>query len=120
MGISKEQLLDTVRKLKTYIDSKSSTNNLTNELKTQYDNAANKAHIHANKNILDQLSQTTEGKLLYNGKEISSSIIIDSTLDATSENPVQNKAIKKYIDDTLSTFSGDISGIIDRVNRAVV
>ena len=47
------------------------TNDLTNTLKTNYDNAVNKAHEHTNKSVLDKLTDDA-GKLLYNGKEISS------------------------------------------------
>lgn len=120
MGISKQQLMDTVQKLKAYIDRHSSTHNLTNELKTQYDNAANKAHTHANIATLSRLSQTAEGELLYNGTPVKTSITIDNELNDSSENPVQNKVIKKYIDDNLSENFADISGIIDCINRVVI
>lgn len=120
MGISKEQLFNAVNKLKAYVDKKSSTNNLTNDLKSQYDNAAAKAHTHANKDTLDKLSSTSDGELLYDGTAVRINITIDNMLDDTSENPVQNKAIKKYIDDNLSEGFGDISEIIDKINRVVI
>lgn len=95
-------------------------NLLTNELKTQYDNAASKAHTHANIETLTLLSETEEGELLYNGTPVKTSITIDHELNDSSENPVQNKVIKKYIDDNLGENFGDIAGIIDSINRVVI
>lgn len=42
------------------------TNDLTNELKTQYDEAYELKHTHSNKDVLDKLSDT-DGALIYNG-----------------------------------------------------
>lgn len=95
-------------------------NLLTNELKTQYDNAASKTHTHANIETLTHLSETEEGELLYNGTPVKTSITIDHELNDSSENPVQNKVIKKYIDDNLGENFGDIAGIIDSINRVVI
>lgn len=39
--------------------------------------------------------------------------IVDAALDAASENPVQNKAVKAALDSKLSTRGGDISGYLD-------
>lgn len=39
--------------------------------------------------------------------------IVDAALDAASENPVQNKAVKKALDGKLSTLGGEISGNLD-------
>lgn len=38
---------------------------------------------------------------------------VDVALDAASENPVQNKAVKKALDGKLSTLGGEISGHLD-------
>ncbi len=38
---------------------------------------------------------------------------VDVALDAASENPVQNKAVKKALDGKLSTLGGEISGNLD-------
>lgn len=38
---------------------------------------------------------------------------VDAALDAASENPVQNKAVKAALDDKLSTQGGEISGHLD-------
>ena len=48
-----------------------STNDLTNELKTKYDDAVTKSHEHKNKDIVDKLSEGINGNLLYNGRDIS-------------------------------------------------
>ena len=38
---------------------------------------------------------------------------VDAALDATSKNPVQNKAVKAALDSKLSTLGGEISGNLD-------
>lgn len=50
------------------------TNDLTDELKAAYDDAVLKKHEHSNKSIIDKFSENSDGKILYNGKEIESSI----------------------------------------------
>lgn len=40
-------------------------------------------------------------------------ITVDAALDAASENPVQNKAVKTALDSKLSTLGGEISGNLD-------
>ena len=39
--------------------------------------------------------------------------VVDAALDAASENPVQNKAVKAALDSKLSTRGGEISGYLD-------
>ena len=39
--------------------------------------------------------------------------VVDAALDAASENPVQNKAVKAALDGKLSTLGGEISGHLD-------
>ena len=46
------------------------TNDLTNELKTQYDGAVEKEHDHSNKDVLDKFSEADNGDIQYNGKKI--------------------------------------------------
>ena len=48
------------------------SNDLTNELKTKYDSAADNSHTHTNKDTIDKLSTSDTGKLLFDGKEIGS------------------------------------------------
>lgn len=50
------------------------TNDLTDELKAAYDDAVLKKHEHSNKSIIDKFSENSDGKILYNGKEIESSV----------------------------------------------
>ena len=65
--------------LKAALDAKANTsdiptvsNDLTNELKTKYDSAADNSHTHTNKDTIDKLSTSEAGKLLFDGKEIES------------------------------------------------
>ena len=48
------------------------SNDLTDELKTKYDGAADNSHTHTNKDTIDKLSTSDAGKLLFDGKEIGS------------------------------------------------
>ena len=64
---------------KADLDNKANTsdiptvsNDLTNELKTKYDSAADNSHTHTNKDTIDKLSTSEAGKLLFDGKEIES------------------------------------------------
>ena len=43
--------------------------------------------------VVDKLSESSDGKLLYDGNPISGAVTIDSEISETSENPVQNKVI---------------------------
>ena len=59
---------------------------------------------------------TDDGKLYIGDKEVSGSdIIIDDTLSDTSTNPVQNKAIKAYVDTSLQSEIGDIETVLSSV-----
>lgn len=49
------------------------TNDLTDELKEEYDDAVLKKHTHLNPSVLDKFSEDANGKPLYNGKAIQSS-----------------------------------------------
>lgn len=65
----------------------------------------------SNKATLDKLSTATNGDLLYNGNPVGSgsSVTVDAALSATSENPVQNKAIYS----ALQNISGGTPAIVD-------
>lgn len=53
-------------------------------------------------------------KSKLNGIEIGANkTVVDAALDAASENPVQNKAVKTALDGKLSTLGGEISGNLD-------
>lgn len=45
---------------------------------------------------------------------------VDSEMSSISDHPVQNKVIKKYIDDHLSANFGEIISVIDSINRTVI
>lgn len=46
------------------------TNDLTDSLKTDYDSAVASKHTHNNKTTIDKLSETSDGTLLFDGKQI--------------------------------------------------
>lgn len=50
------------------------TNDLTDDLKSSYDNAVSKTHSHENQSIIDKFSEDPFGELLYDGKELQGSI----------------------------------------------
>lgn len=54
-------------------------------------------------------NKTNEDEL-YLTLDVSDSITVDSTLSATSENPVQNKVIKSALDGKLSLSGGTLTG----------
>lgn len=53
--------------------------NKPNSQVTEIDNAVRKAHIHTNKNVLDNLGQTIDGNLIFNGKEVGSVVVFLKT-----------------------------------------
>lgn len=58
---------------------------------------------------------TDDGKLYIGDKEVSGSdITIDDTLSNTSENAVQNKVIKSYVDNSLANIQTALSGKVDK------
>ena len=48
------------------------TNDLTDSLKADYDSAVTNKHTHNNKTTIDKLSETSDGTLLFDGKQIES------------------------------------------------
>ena len=62
-------------------------------------------HSHTNKDVLDSITAADKTKL--NGVENGATkTIVDTAMSDTSTNPVQNKVIKKYIDDHSAGSSG--------------
>ena len=66
-------------------------------------------HSHTNKDVLDSITAADKTKLnsVENG---ATKTIVDTTMSDTSTNPVQNKVIKKYIDDHSAGSSSGVSG----------
>ena len=52
--------------------------------------------------------------------QTTSKIVIDSTLSASSTNPVQNKTVKTALDNKLDTVGGTISGRLDLNGKIVL
>lgn len=68
-----------------------------------------------NKKVLDKLSESDEGNLLYNGDMISASTELDAEMSDESENPVQNKVIKEYVDE----YAGKLDCDFDDENKVL-
>ena len=66
-------------------------------------------HSHTNKDVLDSITSADKTKLnsVENG---ATKTIVDTAMSDTSTNPVQNKVIKKYIDDHSAGSSSGGSG----------
>lgn len=99
---------------KTVVDAAldaTSTNPVQNKaVKTALDGKAGTAVATTSANGL--MSKDDKDKL--NGVEAGANkTIVDAALDAASENPVQNKAVKAALDGKLSTLGGEISGHLD-------
>ena len=73
-------------------------------------------HTHTNSSTIDKLSEDNDGVLLFNGSKIegSSNINIDDEMSDISTNPVQNKTIKKYIDDKEIKVSAEADNAIEK------
>ena len=54
--------------------------------------------VFVNKTVLDKFSESDTGEILYDGESIKGSVVVDESMSDTSTNPIQNKVIKKYID----------------------
>ena len=86
-----------------------SSNDFTDDLKTNYDSSYENTHSHSNKSTIDKLSESNDGKLQYNGVTIDgsgSTISVDSELSSSSENPVQNKVIYQSLTNKVDKLSG--------------
>ena len=111
-------------KLKTYFVKQEagkglSTNDLTNELKANYDAAythsqADHAPADAEKNVQADWNQTDTGADDYikNKPSIPAGVVVDAELSDTSTNPVQNKVVKAGLDGKApSSHTHEISGV---------
>lgn len=76
-----------------------------------------KSHDHSHQAVLDKLSESKDGNLLYGGKEIA--ITADSEMSDTSTNPVQNAVVKKYIDDKEITVSNESDNAIEKKDDGI-
>lgn len=78
-----------------------STNDFTNEDKTNLEENSQARHTHTNKSILDSTTAnfTTQEKTKLSGIEVGAEVNnpIDSTLSTTSENAVQNKVVTEAL-----------------------
>lgn len=99
---------------KTVVDAEldaASTNPIQNKaVKTALDGKAGTAAATTSANGLMSAADKTK----LDGVEAGANkTIVDAALDAASENPVQNKAVKAALDSKLSTLGGEISGNLD-------
>ena len=62
----RSNLTQCIQRVKTELDNKASADDLT-ELQSQVDTIETKLHTHNNKEVIDLLSESDEGKLQYNG-----------------------------------------------------
>ena len=99
---------------KTTVDAAldaTSTNPVQNKVvKTALDGKAGTAVATASANGLMSKYDKTK---LDDIEEGANKTTVDAALDAASENPVQNKAVKAALDGKLSTLGGEISGNLD-------
>ena len=85
-------------------------NKLMQLVKTALNNKADKTH--ATTSAAGLMPAADKAKL--DGIEAGATkTTVDAALDATSKNPVQNKAVKAALDSKLSTLGGEISGYLE-------
>ena len=77
-----------------------STNDLTDELKSSYDDAVTAKHTHENGTVLDKFSESNEGVLLFNGEKIESELALDSTPTKDSKNYVNSGSVYSSLFET--------------------
>ncbi len=85
------------------------TNDLTNELKSTYDDAVQLKHNHSNMSTLDKFSESVDGKPLYDNKTIYGNVNIDDIIDDTNKSTAKTWSSNK--------ISEQIS-VIDHINVA--
>lgn len=83
-----------------------STNDLTNALLQKINDATIVSYSQAVASGTEIGSITIDGTTTKIYVPQGQSITIDTAMDATSENPVQNKVIKKYVDDEIAGITG--------------
>ena len=100
MGITKEQLINTVGQIKEYTDNAKLSKTFVG------DDVANKI-----------LSTDDNGNVVLknggSGEGTGTSVIVDTEISDTSENPIQNKVIKKYVDDEIAKVPSGESVTVD-------
>lgn len=85
------------------------TNDLTNQLKSTYDQTVAAKHSHTNKSIIDKFSESEGGNPLYNNQPIYSDVNIADVIDDTSKSTVKTWSSDKVAKQV---------SIIDHINIA--
>ena len=106
----RSNLTQCIQRVKTELDNKASADDLT-ELQTQVDTIETNLHTHNNKEVIDLLSESAEGKLQYNGATISA----DDT-EVKSDIANLNEYKQNKTDNTLDTTDKTVTGAINEVN----
>ena len=105
----RSNLTQCIQRVKTELDNKASADDLT-ELQSQVNTIETNLHTHNNKEVLDLLSESDEGKLRYNGVTIYDDTEVKSDIANLNEYK-QNKT-----DNTLDTTDKTVTGAINEVN----
>ena len=94
------------------VDKETGKSLLADTDKVNYDDAVSKAHSHTNKSVLDGITNdkisSWDNKSDFSGSynDLIDKPIVDTKLSDTSTNPVQNKVIKKYVDEKQVNIDG--------------
>ena len=70
----------------------------------------------SNSDTLEKFSTNNSGELLFNGSKLEANVTVDAEMSDNSENAVQNKVIKKYIDDKSRTIVSMTKDDEDNIN----
>ena len=70
----------------------------------------------SNTDTLEKFSTNDSGELLFNGSKLEADVTVDEEMSDDSENAVQNKVIKKYIDDKSRTIVSMTKDDEDNIN----
>ena len=105
----RSNLTQCLRRVKTELDNKASADDLT-ALQTQVNTIDANLHTHDNKEVLDLLSESAEGKLQYNG------VAIGGDTEVKSDIAKLNTDKQDKTDNTLTTTDKTITGAINEVN----
>lgn len=125
----RNNLTQCMQRVKTELDNKASADDLT-ELQEQVNTIETNLHTHDNKDVLDLLTATEEGKLQYNGTTIggdggaSTADAVEYVNDVISSNNVEealNKLIDKiyYIAPQISSFTASPTGGVFEIGTTV-
>ena len=105
----RSNLTQCLQRVKTELDNKASADDLT-ALQTQVNTIDANLHTHDNKEVLDLLSESAEGKLQYNG------VAIGGDTEVKSDIAKLNTDKQDKTDNTLTTTDKTITGAINEVN----